>query len=180
MCTGLFLQSAIARASLVEALDLATLVADADQVVVGKVVAQTSHYDKRGQIVTDTTLQVEEVLKGDQVPGAAILVRRLGGEVDDIGMRVAGEASFTTGESVLVFGARLKSGEAWRTVGMSQGAVRITERDGVRWAHSAANGVAAVRRAGNGQLKRAQLAVPEPRPLEDLLGEIRSLVGTQR
>jgi hypothetical protein len=167
-----------AHASLVEALDLAALVAESEQVVVGRVVSETSRYDERGQIVTDTALQVEETLKGDRAPGAAIVVRRLGGVVDDIGMRVAGEASFSVGESVVLFGARFRAGGALRTVGMAQGAIRVVEKNGERWAQS--SGVAAVRRDARGRLKSAPLAVPAPRRLEDLLGEIRTLVGATR
>jgi hypothetical protein len=163
-----------AHASLVQALDLAALVAEAEQVVVGRVVSETSHYDERGRIVTDTTLQVEETLKGDRAPGAAIVVRKLGGVVDDIGMRVSGEASFTVGESVLLFGARYRAGGALRTVGMAQGAIRIVEKNGRRWAQS--SGGAAVRRDARGHLKSAAPAVPAPRPLDELLGEIRTLV----
>ena len=133
-----------ARASLVEALDLAALVAESEQVVVGRVLSESSHYDERGRIVTDAALQVEETLKGDRAPGAAIMVRRLGGVVDDIGMRVSGEASFTVGESVLLFGARTRAGGALRAVGMAQGAIRIVEKNGERWAQS--GGVAGVRR----------------------------------
>lgn len=164
-----------AHASLVEALDLPALVGEAEHVVVARVVSETSHYDERGRIVTDTTLQVEETLKGDRAPGAAIVVRRLGGVVDDIGMRVAGEASYTIGENVLVFGTRFRAGGALRTVGMAQGAIRIVEKNGERWAQS--SGVAAVRRDAHGRMKRAPLAVPAPRPLDDLLDEIRTLVA---
>lgn len=178
--TAVALHEGSAHASLVEALDLAALVAESEQVVVGRVLSQTSRYDERGRIVTDTALQVEETLKGDQAPGAAILVRRLGGVVDDIGMRVAGEASFTVGESVLLFGARLRSGSVMRTVGMAQGAIRIVEKNGERWAQSAAGGVSAVRRDPHGRLKSANLAVPAPRKLDELLGEIRTLVSAAR
>jgi hypothetical protein len=166
-----------AHASLVEALDLPALVSSSEHVLVGRVLSETSHYDERGQIVTDPALQVEETLKGDRAPGAAIVVRRLGGEVDDIGMRVAGEAHFTVGESVLLFGARVRSGGALRAVGMAQGAIRIVEKNGERWAQSAAGGVSAVRRDTQGRLKSAKLAVPAPRKLDELLGEIRTLVA---
>lgn len=178
--TGALLLPRSVHASLVEALDLPALVAESDQVVVGRVLSQTSHYDDRGRIVTDTTVQVEESLKGSHAPGAAVVVRRLGGVVDDIGMRVAGEASFTLGENVLLFGARLRSGSTLRTVGMAQGAIRIVEENGERWAQSAAGGVAAVRRDANGRLKRASLAVPARRKLNELLSEIRVLVAAAR
>jgi hypothetical protein len=177
LAMALAIGSRAAHASLVEALDLPALVAESEQVFVGRVVSEASRYDARGQIVTDTTFQVEETLKGDRAPGAAIVVRRLGGVVDDIGMRVAGEASFTVGESVLLFGARFRAGGALRTVGMAQGAIRIVEKNGERWAQS--SGVTAVRRDVRGHLKSAAPAVPTPRRLADLLDEVRSLVDAR-
>src|SRR5688572_9727328 len=53
-------------ATLVEALDLQTLVHEAEQVVLARVIGQQSRWDERGRIVTDVTLQVEETIKGDQ------------------------------------------------------------------------------------------------------------------
>lgn len=168
------------RASLVEALDLSALVAESDRVLLARVISLTSHYDKRGQIVTDFTMQVEETVKGDEMPGAAIKVRRLGGVVDGIGMRVAGEPSFQVGETVLLFGELGGEDASLRPVGMAQGALRVFEKDGARWARSAGGGVAAVRRAGSGKLRSAPMAVEQPRRLDELLVEIRSLVDAPK
>lgn len=177
----LFMEAAHGRAhaSLVEALDLPALVAEADRVLLARVMSQASHYDPQGQIVTDFAMQVEEAIKGDEAPGAAITVRRLGGVVGDIGMRVAGEPSFEVGETVLLFGARGADDSALRPVGMAQGALRVFEKDGTRWARSAGNGVATVRRAG-GQLKSAPMALEQPRRLDALLSEVRGLVAAQK
>jgi hypothetical protein len=166
--------SSPAQATLVEALDLETLVAEAEQVVLARVIGQQSLVDERGRIVTDVALQVEESIKGDQAPGAAITVRRLGGVVGDMGMRIAGEPSFETGETVVLFGARRSRGGALRPVGMSQGALRVFERDGERWARSANNGVATVKREA-GRLKHANAALDQPRKLSELLTELRGL-----
>ena len=166
--------SAPAHATLVEALDLETLVAEAEQVVLARVIGQQSLVDERGRIVTDVLLQVEESIKGDQAPGAAVTVRRLGGVVGDMGLRVAGEPSFETGETVVLFGARRSRSGVLRPVGMSQGTLRVFERDGERWARSANNGVATVKREA-GQLKHARAALDQPRKLSELLTELRTM-----
>lgn len=173
-------EPSLARASLVEAMDLDALVEEADRVVLARVMAATSFYDDLGQIVTDVTMQVEETLKGDEAPGAAITVRRLGGEVGNVGMRVAGEPSFAVGETVLLFGSALDGSATLRPLGMAQGAVRVFEKEGRRWARSSAAGVAAVRRSAGGKLKSAPLAIPEPRKLDELLGEIRGMVANKK
>lgn len=169
----------VAGASLVEALDLRELVAEADRVALARVLSEQSHHDSHGQIVTDFAMQIEESIKGDDAPGAAIVVRRLGGEVGGVGMRVAGEPGFQVGETVLVFAARAGQDAALRPVGMAQGALRVFDKDGVRFAHSVRGGLTPVRRAG-GQLKSAPLAVEQPRRLDELLGEIRALVKVTR
>lgn len=166
----------LASASVVELLDLETLVKEADQVVLARVIKASSHYDERGRIVTDYEMQVERAEKGNLAPGAAIVVRKLGGVVGDLGMRVEGEPSFEPGETVLVFGAKGKR-SFLRPVGMGQGAMRIFEQDGVRWARSDAQGMALVARSGN---KSKTLAVEEPRKLDDVLKDVRALVSQQR
>lgn len=166
------------RATLVEALDLETLVAEAEQVVLARVIGERSHYDARGRIVTDVSLQVEESIKGNQAPGAALTVQRLGGVVGDIGERVAGEPNFAVGETVVLFGVRTRRGGVLRPLGMSQGALRVFERDGERWARSANNGVSTVKRAG-GRLQESPGAVPAPRKLDELLTELRDLVAAK-
>lgn len=165
-----------ARASMVEALDLAELVRSADQVVVARVIAQESHYDEHGRIVTDVHMQVEHSEKGHDAPGALVVVRRLGGVVNGIGMRVEGEPSFEEGELVLLFGTRRSGHNVLWPVGMSQGAMQVFERDGERWVRSQASNLALVEKGSRGQLRAARAAVTEPRRLEDLLTEIRTHV----
>jgi len=164
-----------ARASMVEALDLDMLVAEADEVVLARVIKQWSHYDERGRIVTDYSMQVEQTEKGASVPGAALVVRRLGGVVGDRGLRISGEPSFQVGELVLLFGDR--NGEPYvRPVGMAQGAMRIFESQGERWARSDTQGMALVR---GGPSEKGRAVAEQPRRLDDLLHEVRALVATQ-
>lgn len=166
-----------ARASIVEALDLATLVAEADDVVLARVIKEWSHYDERNRIVTDYTMQVEETHKGTSTPGSAIIVRRLGGVVGDRGLRIAGEPTFQSGELVLLFGSR--DGQTYvRPVGMAQGAMRVFERAGERMVKSDTQGMALVRRGKSSEKSRAVAA--EPRKLDELLREVDEMVGPRK
>jgi hypothetical protein len=164
-----------ARASVVQALDLAGLVANAHVIVLGKTVAQQSHYDAHGRIVTDIEVIVESCEKGGLQAGESVLIRRLGGVVNGVGMRIEGEPTFQIGERTLLFGHGPIA--ALRPVGMSQGALRVTESAGESWVRSAAAGAALVERGADGALNKAQAAMNEARPLADVLREIRSLVA---
>ncbi len=166
-----------ARASVVQALDLATMTTTADHVLVGRVVAQESHYDEHGRIVTDVEMMVEQSEKGDAMPGATVLVRRHGGVVNGIGMRIEGEPSFEEGERTLLFAKKVGSAAVLRAVGLSQGVLRIAERDGDSWVASNAGGAALVRRAADGSLTKARIAMEQPRKLSDVLKEIRALLA---
>lgn len=162
------------HASVVEALDLETLVKESDDVVVVRVISERSHYDERGTIVTDYTMQVERTEKGKSVPGQAVTVRKLGGIVEGRGMRIAGEPGFEPGERVVLFGQR--GGKTYlRPVGMSQGAVRIYEEGGVNYARSSSQGLTLVSKGD-----KSKAAVTAPRKLDELLSDVRSIVAAQR
>lgn len=104
-------------------LDLPELVGRADSVVVGTVKSASSRWttDKR-YIVTDTILQVDETVHGPAQ--REIVVRRLGGTVDGVGMYVAGVAQLAPGERVVLFTER--RGVHRVVVGMQQGAWRLS------------------------------------------------------
>ena len=165
-----------AHASIVEAVDFDTLVREADDVVLARVIKQWTQYDEHGRIVTDYQMQVERTEKGSTTAGSAIVVRKLGGIVGKRGMRISGEPSFTEGEEVLVFATRGNK-TYLRPVGMGQGTMRIFEQDGVRWARSDAAGMVLVK-AGDSTTK-ARAAMPEPRVLEDVLADVHALVAAQ-
>ena len=169
-----------ARASVVEALDLEGLTKAAEQVMVARVVAQASHYDEHGRIVTDVEMMVEQSEKGDAKPGSTLLVRRLGGVVDGIGMRIEGEPSFVSGERTLLFAHKLAKSSVLRPVGMSQGVLRIAEREGESWVASATGGASLVQRAPGGTLAKARVAIEQPRKLSDVISEIRAVLAKSK
>jgi len=98
------------------------------------------------------------------------VVRREGGVVDGVGMRVYGAANFTVGEEVVVF-METRGNAAW-TVGMTQGKLRVvTGADGVKRVSAAMGDVAFTRPGG----ARTQ-ALSQPRRLDDFEREVRSYV----
>jgi hypothetical protein len=117
-----------ARASVAVRLDLPALVAQADTVVRGRVVAERARWDaSHSRIYTDVRLTVDRVYKGAAAPGDVIVVTRLGGSVGGLGMRVAGEARFALGEETIVFLRRVAAGGRIHhtVVGMAQGKLSV-------------------------------------------------------
>ena len=159
-----------ARATVVESLDLRELVNRSDRIVRGHVTAQRAYWAD-GRIWTDVTVRVEATFKG--APAATLpasqtlIVRHLGGKVGTIGMRTIGEVQFAPDEEVFLFLRR--AADAYQTVGLSQGKLRIV-RD--------ASGARAI-----GNLQGAKLLGPD-QPLQHDLGElersVRSLAGARR
>lgn len=158
-----------AGASVLLPLDTAQLVARAERIVVGTVVGQESRWADGGStIVTDVRIRVTRAVLGAR-EGEIITVRRLGGTVGEIGMRVFGEASFQDGEEVLLFAER--RGGAYYSVGMTQGTLHITQQGGRRMAQVVLGGAEILGRTG---------VTPGVRPLEEVLDEVRSALAARR
>jgi hypothetical protein len=173
---SLFAASA-ARASLAEALSLDELVDRSEHVVHTRALRSSSRFEGN-VIVTYTTLEVLETAKGALRSGNTLEVRYLGGVVGDLGMRIEGTPHFTVGEESLVFAATLNA--HMTPVGLSQGVMPVrVERGGVRQVLPGGNGLALVSRS-RGRLAQAPAAVPSPRPLTDVLAEVRARAGTTR
>lgn len=162
-----------AGASLVAALDMETLVQRADRIGVVRVVGQASRYDDRQRIVTDVMLETEEGVAGLEA-GQRFELVVIGGDIGDLGMRIAGEPSFRTGERALVFVRRW--GARWRPVGMSQGAMPISRIAGHDLVSPGGAGLALVRRERDGRLSHASGALERPTALPAVLDRVRSLL----
>jgi hypothetical protein len=160
-----------ARATVLVPLDTKALTERAERVVLGTVESETARWTADHQaIYTDVTIRVTRVYKGAVKPGERVVVRREGGVVDGMGMRVYGAASFTVGEEVVVF-TETRGNAAW-TVGMTQGKLRVvTGADGVKRVSAAMGDVAFTRPGGAGTQ-----ALSQPRRLEDFEREVRSYV----
>ena len=164
------------RAAVLLALDLPQLVANSDHVVLGTPRARAARRSQDGQyIVTDVELQVQRSLKGDAKVGDTLLVTRLGGVIDDLGLRVPGAATFTLGQRVLVFLRQTPASGELRVVGMSQGVMSLVERDGSTMVLGDST-AALMKPDVQGKLRPAPGAAAAPRSLVELLPEIERLV----
>ena len=105
-------------------LDLKALVAQSEQIVEGKVHTITSK-KIGGRIYTDITLTVINRFKG--AGKTQVTFRQLGGRVGDLTTYVPGQASFRTGEHVVVFLERPGNNKKYPLVvtGMVQGKFKV-------------------------------------------------------
>jgi hypothetical protein len=127
LTTCALLLSSAARASLVVALDLPTMVERADHIAVVDVMSTSSAWDASHEtILTTTELSVVETWKGSMTPAMKVKIVQPGGTVGDVTMKVFGMSSFAPGERALVFLRGTSSGAS--VVGMAQGK-RLVRRD---------------------------------------------------
>lgn len=172
-----FFGAAPARASLVLALDLPTMVTRSDHVAVVDVASVKADWDaNHEQILTTVDLVVVENWKGNQTPGAHFTIVQPGGTVGDLTQVVHGITHFVPGERAVVF----LSGRAERAhvVGMAQGK-RIVRRD----PSSGRLLVHAPDKAGATFLRTTPASGTSPvfdvraRPLEELRTDVRNLAA---
>jgi hypothetical protein len=163
-----------ARATTMLPLDMKALTDRADRVLYGVVESSTAHWTRdHDAIYTDVTVRVQRSYKGEVKPGEVVVVRREGGSLEGMGMKVFGAASFTVGEEVVVF-VEQRSGASY-VVGMAQGKLRVS---------TAANGgkvVMAPEVSGIDflQTKLRQPVTMRSRALEDFEAELKTLLRVQ-
>ena len=168
-----------ARASLVLALDLPTLVTRADHVAVVEVASVKANWDaNHEQILSTIDLVVVESWKGDDAPASHITVVQPGGTVGDLTQTVHGMTRFVPGERAVVFLAGRP--ERASVVGMAQGK-RLVRRE----AGSGRMVVHAPDRAGATFIRTTPASSTAPvfdlhaRPLDDLRADVRSLAASR-
>ena len=164
-----------ARASLVLALDLPTMVSRADHVAVVDVASVKSDWDaNHEQILTTIDLVVVESWKGADAPASHMKIVQPGGTVGDLTQTIHGMTHFVPGERAVVF----LSGRPDRAtvVGMAQGK-RIVRREDVTGRFL----VHAPDRAGATFIRTTPTSATAPvfelraRPLDDLRADVRGL-----
>lgn len=126
LCTLLmfFSSASISNATVVKKLSDENLVTHARTILTGSVTSITSEWNKeRTKIYTYITITPRNFLKGDDTQ-EQLVIKQLGGEVGDIGMRVEGTSVFEKDEEVFLF---LKKGPQGfqRVVGLSQGKLYV-------------------------------------------------------
>ena len=167
-----------AEASIVQALDLEELSAQADCIVLGRVVWSEPVLHPDGTISTWSRIEVEKTLRGEDPNQSEILVETLGGEVGDIGMRVVGEPSLAVGERAVVF-VRDDGRSIFRPVGMAQGVMRVSREGSSEVVKPSRSNVSLVRRNETGSLVRSDGPLRREERLERFLSRVRAIVGAQ-
>jgi len=108
-------------------MSLDDLVREAQVVVRGKVVSSMAFMDEElGRVSTRHTISVSETLRG--TPVAEVAVVTMGGELEEIGQLVPGEAKLSAGEEVVLCLKKVRSAD-WAVVAMSQGKFSVTKRE---------------------------------------------------
>ena len=116
----------VANATQVMHLDTRGLTRESSDIVIGTVGVQQAHWnDAHTMIVTDVTIQVSQSLKGAAT--TELKLTQIGGEVDGMRYSVPGTPTFRTGEEVLVFAWRDRTGRP-QVDGLAQGKFEI-DRD---------------------------------------------------
>lgn len=173
--SGAVLASAPVRASLVLAMDLTEMTAEAERIVVGEVLSVRSAWDgKRQRILTTVELQVAETWKGT-VPGdGRVFVVQPGGVADGIEMKVHGLPAFQAGERAVLF-LRGSSARATGLVGMAQGKWPLRFDPALKqWMVDPGDRTSLVTRGIRGQLEPA---APEAIvPLDEMRRRVSKLV----
>lgn len=114
------------------AVPLADLSEKASLILVGTVVGQSSEAGAGGMVFTHSTMEVEDLIKGDA--GVTVEVLTEGGALGQVAVQVPVEADFRVGERVVVFLER-RSGDL-RTVNRLQGKFRVVDGEVFRGTQS--------------------------------------------
>jgi hypothetical protein len=164
-----------ARASLVAALDLPTMVTRADHVAVVDVASVKADWDaNHEQILTTIDLVVVESWKGGDAPASHFTIVQPGGTVGDLTQTVHGMTRFVAGERAVVFLAGRPDRAS--VVGMAQGK-RIVRKDvasGRLVVHAPDRSGATFIRTTPGSAT-APVFDMQARPLDALRADVRSL-----
>jgi hypothetical protein len=160
----------IAEATIARAVKFDEKVDRAATIVLGRVVAQQSAWDaNRERILTYSTFQVEQTLKG--LPTREITIVTPGGTVGDIAQDFVGVPRFSTGGEHVVFVRNTKVGPT--VLFFDQGAYRVDKDSrGERVVTPLVTSAVLV------DSQRGAAVAPEsPRSLRDFEGNVRESVG---
>ncbi len=165
-----------AGASLVLALDLPAMTAEADRVVVGDVMSAASVWSDRGRVILTTIkINVVEIWKGEMPATRTLTIVQTGGSVGNIEMKVHGQATFSVGQrAVLFLRSSGPASESGSLVGLGQGKRLLSQDFTGRWMAGAPDRSAAVTLEAGGGMRPA--APEQVMPLEDLRRRVRALV----
>jgi hypothetical protein len=174
------LLSSVAGATIVVPMTLEEMAIEASCVARGRVVnTQSAWDDAQRRIYTYTEIQILERIHTSRSVPDFVVVRTLGGEVGEVGMKVSGTPRFTLGEEVVVFlRADPVDAEQFQVIGMSQGKLHV-ERPlkGGELAVWSLEGLAFARPGGDGRMKiDPTQGDPSRIPLDDLRARVLAAV----
>lgn len=106
--------------------ELNWLVQGSDAIVTGEVVRLESRWNEdRTRIYTFIYLNVSDSLKGH--PGKEIAIRKLGGTVGEMTMKITPDFEFYSGEKVLVFAKRFANDDLYHVTDWKNGKFTLGE-----------------------------------------------------
>ena len=134
VCLLLAWQSASSPAAQGLTEPLSTLADSSALIVTGRVVSIGTQADGAA-IYTYVTLATSAVLKGESLISVAgapahLVIKQMGGALRDVGLHVAGQATFTPDEEVLVFLAVRPRDRTLYTAGLAQGKFSLVDAGG--------------------------------------------------
>ncbi len=114
----------VARASTLVSMSLDQLTEASSDIVQGQVTRQICRWNEsHTQILTLTSITVEQVYKGNSPP--TVVIEQMGGTVGNMTVFVPGEMTFQPQGEYVLFLEPASAGSRYRLVGMTQGAYRI-------------------------------------------------------
>lgn len=159
-------------------LSLEELATESTAIVRARVLDRSAAWDdERKRIYTTTVLEVVESVYSAAPLGREIRVRTLGGEVGEVGMKVAGTPELKLGEEVLLFlRPDGKVPTSFAVIGMNQGRFSMrTDSAGRLIASPTWDGIAFARPGSDGVLRVAGHETPTEKPYLELRSQILAL-----
>ena len=171
--------AAPAQATVAVQLSRAELVAQSDLVVRATVVGVTSRWNEdHTQIISLTTLRVSETVKGVGVEPELVL-RQLGGEVDGLVSRIAGNPVFSAGQEAVFF-VRRGPGVVYLT-GLAQAVFYVDPPiAGVAVVHRDLAGLTFAQLSSGAPMRLYEAPAEPVESLQHLRIDVRSLAGGAR
>lgn len=180
LALGLALSFALpAEATVAVQLSRAELVAQSDLVVRATVVGVTSRWNEdHSHIISLTTLRVSETLTGT-VSEPELVLRQLGGEVDGLVSRIAGNPVFTPGQEAVLF-LRRGPGVVYLT-GLAQAVFYVDPPvGGTTLVHRTLTGLTFARLSSGAPMRVYEPPAEPVESLQHLRADVRTLAGGAR
>jgi hypothetical protein len=159
--------------------DLASLSREADNICQGRVI-DTVSFLKGGRIYTLNRVQIIASIKGSERDGEIIEVVTAGGHSELFSQKVFGAAELEVDHEYLLFLEHRGAPEISHTVGMTQGALRISLDDSrtTRLVHPPRSMPRLMQRdLSTGRLYNADPWLTDTRPLSEILTRVREYLG---